>query len=271
MRERLGLLVRLLKRLSAPLYWWYEKRLEHEVRTVGKLPTHLGLILDGNRRYARAKGMATELGHTMGADKAKQVIEWCADLGITHITLWVFSSDNKSRDESEVAHLYRLFAEQARAMAQDGRVHRHRVRVRTIGELDQLPEDVRASFAELEQATQDYDGLQLYIALAYGGREEIVAAMRKALLARAQAGQSLAQAAAELSAEDINAALYAAPRPEPDFIIRTSGEIRLSGFLLWQSVYSEFYFCDAYWPEFRKTDFLRALRSYQQRQRRYGR
>lgn len=262
---------RLLHYLTAPLYWWYEKLLDHQLREHGLLPAHLGLILDGNRRYARAHGLAAERGHSIGAEKAQQVIEWCAKLGVPNVTLWVFSSDNKSRDAAEVAYLYRLFARQAREMAVDARIHRHRVRVRVIGEVDQLPEDVQQSFAELQNITDHYDGLQLYIALAYGGREEIMVATRKALRAKAAAGLSLEQAAEALSVDDVSAHLYAPTCPDPDFIIRTSGEVRLSGFLLWQSAYSEYYFCDVYWPDFRKVDFLRALRAFQQRQRRFGR
>jgi short-chain Z-isoprenyl diphosphate synthase len=215
--------------------------------------------------------MASQVGHSIGAAKAQQLIEWCAKLGVQHVTLWVFSTDNKSRDEREVSYLYRLFAEQARKMAVDPRIHDHRIRVHVIGDIAQLPPDVRESFAALQSVTNDYDGLQLYIALAYGGREEIMAATRKALRAKAAGGCSLEEAAETLTSEDISAHLYAASCPDPDFIIRTSGEVRLSGFLLWQSAYSEYYFCDVFWPEFRKVDFLRALRAFQQRQRRFGR
>jgi short-chain Z-isoprenyl diphosphate synthase len=271
LRPLAWVLRRLLRSFTAPLYWWYEKLLYRQLREHGSLPAHLGLILDGNRRYARAHGMATERGHSIGAEKAQQVIEWCAKLGVPNVTLWVFSSDNKSRDEAEVAYLYRLFARQAREMAVDARIHKHRVRVRVIGEIDQLPDDVRQSFADLQNLTDHYDGLQLYIALAYGGREEIMAATRKALRAKVAAGLSLEQAADSLSVDDVSAHLYAPSCPDPDFIIRTSGEVRLSGFLLWQSAYSEYYFCDVYWPEFRRVDFLRALRAFQQRQRRFGR
>lgn len=270
-RPRLTVLWRRLRQLTlAPLYWGYERRLEAHVRTRA-LPHHLGVILDGNRRYARALGLPATAGHLIGARKVEALIEWCAQLGIPRVTIWVFSTDNRGRDEDELRILYRLLADQARRMAGDPRLHNQRIRVRTIGDLSALPPDVRQSFAELERSTAGYDGLQLYVAVGYGGREEIMSAVRRALRAKERQGQTLAEAAQSLSVEDISAHLYAAPCPDPDFIIRTSGEVRLSGFLLWQSVYSEFYFCDVFWPEFRRLDFLRALRAFQQRQRRFGR
>lgn len=261
----------LLRHVFDPVYWWYERRLEAEVMAVGALPRHLGVILDGNRRFARGQNLASEMGHALGAEKAKLLIEWAATIGIPSVTIWVFSDDNRQREAAEVAYLYQLFADQARQMATDERIHNKRIRVRAIGDLGRLPAHVRESFDHLEQATDGYDGMQLYVALGYGGREEIVAATRKALRAKATAGMDLEDAARTLTAGDISAHLYAAGCPDPDFIIRTSGEVRLSGFLLWQSVYSEYYFCDVYWPAFRHVDFLRALRAFQQRQRRYGR
>ncbi|MDE2150511.1 MAG: di-trans,poly-cis-decaprenylcistransferase [Gammaproteobacteria bacterium] len=271
-RQRLATALRRLSRLAvAPLYWWYARRLQAQVTVGTPLPHHLGVILDGNRRYARALGLSTSAGHSIGAQKVEALIEWCAKLGIPRVTLWVFSTDNHSRDEAEVMALYRLFADHARRMTVDPRIHAQRIRVRMIGDLGQLPGEVRRSFAALERSTSDYDGMQLYVAVSYGGREEIMSAVRRALKTKQRDGLTLAEATESLTTEDISAHLYAAPCPDPDFIIRTSGEVRLSGFLLWQSVYSEFYFCDVFWPEFRWLDFLRALRAYQKRQRRFGR
>jgi len=252
------------------LYWLYERRLLAQVRG-GAIPQHLGIIMDGNRRFARALGLDPKAGHDYGAGKARDVLRWCLDLGIRHVTLWGFSTDNKGRSPEEVAHLHRLFAAQAREFLSDRELHAHRVRVRVIGDIDDFPEDAKAALREMEAGTADYDTLHLHVALGYGGREEIVSAVRAALLDRAARGEDLVTAAAQLDADDITTHLYTAGVPDPDFVVRTSGEVRSSGFLLWQSAYAEFYFCDAYWPEFRRIDFLRAIRSFQQRQRRFGR
>lgn len=267
---RLPFWLRAAGALSQPLYWLYGGRLEREVRVGGRLPNHIGLILDGNRRFARAAGMAKNLGHTLGAHKAYEVLEWCLELGIPHITLWVFSTDNKGRDAEEVGHLLQLFAGEAAKMVHDPRIHKNRVRIKMIGRLEDFPEAVRDNLRRLEQATESYDGLLLNIAIGYGGREEIAESVRRLLRAKAAQGASLEELAASLSVDDIGQNLYTAGFPDPDFIIRTSGEVRLSGFLLWQSAYSEYYFCDVNWPGFRKVDFLRALRSFQDRERRFG-
>lgn len=251
-------------------YWLYEQRLLRQVRH-GSVPQHLGIIMDGNRRFARALGMTPQAGHDYGAGKARDVLRWCLELRIRHVTLWGFSSDNKGRSAEEVAHLHRIFAAQAREFLHDVELHQHRVRVRVIGDIDDFPAEAKDALREMEAATAHYDRLVLYVALGYGGREEIVQAVRSALSERAERGESLAEAARSLSSEDISTHLYTAGTPDPDFVVRTSGEVRSSGFLLWQSAYAEFYFCDAYWPEFRRIDFLRAIRSFQQRQRRFGR
>ena len=253
------------------LVWGYERRLAREVRTHGRMPQHLGLILDGNRRFARASGLQRELGHSIGADKAHEVLQWCLELGIPAATIWVLSTDNKGRDPQELAHILALLEKEARALATDPRIHANRVRVRAIGQHDGFPAHVLAALKDLEATTAHYDGMRLNIAVGYGGREEIVDAVKRHLHAQAQAGQTLSGTAQTLTPEDISAHLYAADIPDPDFIIRTSGEIRLSGFMLWQSVYSEYYFCDVYWPGFRRVDFLRALRDFQGRDRRFGR
>ena len=259
-----------------PIYWLYERRLERAVKG-SALPRHIGIIMDGNRRFARLAGIDAKSGHDYGASKAREVLDWCLELGIEHVTLWGFSTENRGRSDEEVAHLHRLFAEQATDLLEDPRLHRNRVRVRIIGDIDDFPDEARAALQRMEDATATYDGMHLNIALGYGGREEIVAAVREILRAtkeaepRAPAGDVLGRLADELDADAIRAHLYTAGLPDPDFVIRTSGEVRLSGFLLWQTAYAEFYFCDAFWPEFRKIDFLRALRSYQARERRFGR
>lgn len=253
----------------SPLYWYYATKLEREVRH-GKMPQHLGLILDGNRRYAKVSGLQREMGHELGVDKAHEVMTWCLELGIPAVTIWVLSTDNTSRDPAEVGHLMRLFEREARNLASDKRIHANRVRVRAIGQHHGFPKEVLSALQELEEATQHYAGMTLNIAVGYGGREEIVDAVKAHLQAQAAQGRTLAEVASDLQPEHLSAQMYTAGIPDPDFIIRTSGEIRLSGFMLWQSVYSEYYFCDVYWPGFRRLDFLRALRDFQERKRRFG-
>ncbi len=256
--------------LTNPLYWLYERRLLRAVSLGGPLPKHLGLILDGNRRFARSLGVDIASGHELGAHKAREVLEWCLQLGINHVTLWVFSSENRNRDPQEVSQLLELFAREASEMASDPRVHKNAVRVKLIGDMADFPDDVQDALRHLENVTSHYDKMLLNVAVGYGGREEITHAVRKLLWEKAKTGQGLERVADSLDAEEIGKHLYTAGTPDPDFVIRTSGEVRLSGFLLWQAAYSEYYFCDAFWPSFRKLDFLRALRSFQARERRFG-
>jgi len=270
-RSRSRGLLGLLRGWDRWLYWLYERRLLSQVRAGVRLPRHVGVIMDGNRRFARALGIDDASGHDHGAGKARDVLEWALELGITHMTLWGFSSDNRGRPPDEVAHLHALFAAQAREFLTDERLRAHQVQVRVIGDIDDFPEATKQALRELEASTVHFDRLHLHVALGYGGREEIVAAVKRLLRERADHGDDLREAAEHLCIDDIQRHLYTAGTPDPDFVIRTSGEVRLSGFLLWQTAYSEFYFCDAFWPEFRKIDFLRAIRSFQQRERRFGR
>jgi short-chain Z-isoprenyl diphosphate synthase len=228
------------------------------------------MILDGNRRFARELGLEGHEGHEFGVQKAYEVLEWCLELKIPTVTIWVFSTDNWSRSQTEVETLMRLFVQEARRMAQDPRIHANEVRVKVIGRHDRFPPKVLQALEELEKATAHHSGMLLNIAMGYGGREEIVDAVKSLLLEAARTGKSPEELAAELDMEHISQRLYTAGVPDPDFIIRTSGEIRLSGFLLWQAAYSEYYFFDAFWPAFRKVDFLRAVRDYQKRERRFG-
>jgi short-chain Z-isoprenyl diphosphate synthase len=249
----------------------YERRLLRQVQ-VGARPRHVGLILDGNRRYGQRRGLTDphEI-YAAGAEKLDDLLEWCAELGIPAITLWVFSTDNRSRPAWEVAGILAALESKLRLLAADPQIHRQRVRVRAVGRLELLPASTLAAVGAAEAATAGYDGMFLTIAAAYGGQEEIADAVRALLIAERDRGRNFEDILAGLTPEAIQRHLYAADLPDPDLIIRTSGEIRLSGFLLWQSVHSEFYFTDAYWPAFRKIDFLRAVRAFQQRQRRFGR
>ena len=252
------------------IYYLYARRL---VRDVGSRPTprHVGIILDGNRRHGRSRGITEPREvYDLGADKLDEILEWCAELDIPAVTLWVFSTDNFQRPAAEVSGILASIEAKLTALACDPDIHRRRVRVRAIGCLAMLPEPVLAAIRAAECATSSYDGLELNIAVAYGGRQEITDAVRALLCCVAEKQATLAEAIDEVTPEAIASHLYTAGLPDPDLIIRTSGEVRLSGFLLWQSAHSEFYFTDVLWPAFRKIDFLRAIRSFQQRRRRYG-
>lgn len=252
------------------VYRVYERRLAAEVSR-GELPRHVGVILDGNRRYARARGLSDASdGHAAGARHIDEFLDWCLELGIPYVTLWLLSTDNLAREDTEVAALLDIIADTVERMGVEGSGVRG-LRVTAVGALDLLPEPVRERLREAERATAHNDRLRVQVAVGYGGRQEITDALRSLLAERAARGQTLEQVAATIEPSDIGDHLYTTGLPDPDLIIRTSGEVRLSGFLLWQSAHSEFHFCDAYWPEFRRIDFLRALRDYQRRTRRYGR
>jgi short-chain Z-isoprenyl diphosphate synthase len=248
----------------------YENRLERAVRKGGALPKHLGVILDGNRRYARMRGLASREGHQHGAKNIRSLIAWCNALHIPAITLWAFSVQNFSRSAEEVADLMELFTKQAQAMMTDADLEREHIRVRFIGRKTMLPQDLQDAMRALEEHTASRTGMLVQIALAYGGREEIVDATRAYLLQQEANGVTLTHAREALGEQSLSGAMYSANVPDPDLIIRTSGEIRLSGFLLWQAAYSEYYFSRVHWPAWKKYHLLRALRAYQIRKRRFG-
>ena len=255
----------MLKKL---IYRIYERRLEAEVRASVR-PRHIGVILDGNRRFAEKAGHATvTLGHQLGADKAEELVGWCDEIGIPVVTLWGLSIDNFRRDPDELAAIIEIVEDRVERLLEPD--HRGRRRVRAVGRRELLPASTQAAIARVEAATAENGPYELIIAVAYGGREEITDAVRRLIVDRIQRGDSLEGVAAHLEPDEIARHLYAADIPDPDLIIRTSGEVRLSGFLLWQSAYSEYYFCDVFWPEFRRIDFLRAIRSYAHRERRLG-
>ncbi|TAN03747.1 MAG: di-trans,poly-cis-decaprenylcistransferase [Rhodanobacteraceae bacterium] len=261
---------RLINPLLYPLYRWYEHELASQVVNE-PVPAHIGLILDGNRRFARGMGLEATLGHQYGVNKLREVLEWCIDLNVRHVTLYVFSTENFNRPTAEVEGLLDLFVRESARLLEEPRLKSGRVRVKIIGQRERLPERVVAASEALELSTAGHDGMLLTIALAYSGREEITDAVKALLANAAEEGRSLEAVAAGLKAEQIERYLYTEGVPDPDFIIRTSGEQRLSGFLIWQAAYSEFYFCDVMWPAFRRIDFLRAVRTYQRRKRRFGR
>jgi short-chain Z-isoprenyl diphosphate synthase len=252
-------------------YRLYERRLADELAG-GPLPQHVGVILDGNRRFARERGLDDPSdGHAAGAARIDPFLDWCLDMGIPYVTLWLLSTENLARDDAEVAALLTIIEATVRRMGCSEGAEERGLRVTAVGALDLLPEDTRRCLKEAEEATAHHDRLRVQVAVGYGGRQEITDALRSLLVARAADGDDLEHIAANLRPEDIGDHLYTTGLPDPDLIIRTSGEVRLSGFMLWQSAHSEFYFCDAYWPDFRRVDFLRALRDYQRRGRRFGR
>ncbi len=256
--------------LSDLVYFLYERRLRHSVRH-GHLPRHIGLILDGNRRFARQHGLGSILeGHRVGADKVEEVLNWCEELEIRMVTIWIFSTENLTRDPEEVSGLLGLIERKMWDITTDPKIHSKRIRIRAIGKLELLPESTQQAIRAAEDATRDYEHFFLNIAVGYGGRQEIADAVQALLRDALARGTPVDRVIEEVIPDQISKYLYTYDLPDPELIIRTSGEVRLSGFLLWQSAYSEYYFCDAYWPAFRKIDFLRAIRSYQQRDRRFG-
>jgi short-chain Z-isoprenyl diphosphate synthase len=289
------------------IYYYYRKKLRKDVLRY-KIPEHIGIILDGNRRYAKKCGFKGSYeGHEKGADKLYKVLSWCLELNIKVVTVWAFSTDNFKRSKSEVDSLLKIIKSQLEFYINSKFINENKIRVSIIGKRELLPDDLIEIIGRLEDKTKSYSNLRLYIALGYGGRQEICDAIinfisdniyikSKLNLScetpksyHSESGGSAASSSDKdtrlcpsdftgdydylsniITVENISKYIYAKNSPDPDLIIRTSGEVRLSGFLLWQSAYSEFYFCDVYWPEFREIDFLRAIRSYQSRQVRKG-
>ncbi|HMC68793.1 MAG TPA: isoprenyl transferase [Mycobacteriales bacterium] len=248
------------------VYGVYERRL---LQALGDapLPRHVGVILDGNRRWARAAGADdVSTGHRRGADKIEDLLGWCTASGVEVVTLWLLSTDNLTRPSDELAGLLAIIEDTVRDLA----APQNPWRVHPVGSLDLLPDTTVRVLKEAEEETSNKTGLLVNVAVGYGGRREIADAVRGLLQEHVEKGTSLEEVATLLDTDHIAEHLYTRGQPDPDLVIRTSGEQRLSGFLLWQTAHAEFYFCDALWPDFRRIDFLRALRSYAQRQRRYG-
>jgi short-chain Z-isoprenyl diphosphate synthase len=251
------------------VYGLYTRRLRRQVAG-GPLPRHVGLIIDGNRRWARQAGMSNpSLGHARGAEHVEDLLHWCETAGIKHVSVFLCSTENlQRRGDAEVAFLMQVTEQivAERLARGDGRWQVH-----LAGTLDLLPDSTAQALKEAVTATRDCaTGMHITLAIGYGGRQELIDAIASLLHERAAAGQSMDELASALTMDDIERHLYTAGLPDPDLVIRTSGEQRLSNFLLWQSAFSELYFCDAYWPAFREIDFLRALRSYAGRARRFG-
>ena len=246
----------------------YEKILEKKIDK-NKVPRHVGVIMDGNRRLARLLGEKPIKGHYLGAKKVREFIRWCIELNIKIVTLYSFSLENFQRPKEEVEALMDLFEREFRSIADDPDVHKYQINIKAIGRIHLLPKRVQEAIRYAEERTKNYSKYRVNIAIAYGGRQELVDAVKKI----AEKVKKNELDIEDITVETISKHLYTAhlPYPDPDLIIRTSGEERISNFLIWQSSYSELYFCDIYWPKFRKIDFLRAIRDYQRRVRRFGR
>jgi tritrans,polycis-undecaprenyl-diphosphate synthase [geranylgeranyl-diphosphate specific] len=232
------------------------------------MPNHIAIILDGNRRWAKRNLIMKLEGHFRGADAVEKLLDWCEELNIKIITLYVLSAENLTRQDDELDYLYDLINERLQKLYNDPRIHKNRMKVKAIGSVELLPDFLREILNKLEEATKDYDNHYLNIAIAYGGQNELVDAIKKI-------GTKIKDGSLDVSQIDkdvIESSLYTShlPQSSPDMILRTSGEKRLSGFLLWQSAYSELVFMDIYWPEFRKIDLMRAIRTFQKRGRRLG-
>ncbi|MFT0846296.1 isoprenyl transferase [Actinomycetaceae bacterium L2_0104] len=247
------------------LYRIYERRLIGELSS-SETPRHIAIMLDGNRRWARELGQPAAYGHRKGADRMSEFLEWCNEAGIEIVTLWLLSTDNLKREVGELSELVSIICDAVEALADTGKWH-----LTMVGNLDMLPQPERERLRKAEEHTADVAGMRVNIAAGYGGRQEITDAVRDHLREEAAAGRTIDEVAESISLDDITAHLYTKGQPDPDLVIRTSGEQRMSGFMLWQSVHTELYFCEVYWPDFRRTDFLRALRDYAQRERRLGR
>ncbi|MCS7136460.1 MAG: polyprenyl diphosphate synthase [Nitrososphaerota archaeon] len=249
------------------VYWLYEKWLMRSIKN-GPMPRHVALILDGNRRWARNKGLDHAFGHRVGADVAEKVLEWCIELKIKTVTLYVLSTENLKRNSEELSEIFKLIKERASRLVNDPRIHNNRVKITVIGRRQLIPDDVRRELETLEDVTKNYNDHFLNIAVAYGGRAEIVDATKKIALMVKEGSLSVD----DIDEKTIESNLYTSgiPNSDPDLIIRTSGEERISNFLLWQSAYSELVFLDIFWPDFRKIDLLRTIRTYQRRNRRFG-
>jgi tritrans,polycis-undecaprenyl-diphosphate synthase [geranylgeranyl-diphosphate specific] len=255
-----------LHRFEGGFGFLYDRYLAKQVQR-GPLPTHVAIIMDGNRRFALAGGMERHEGHRRGKEKVREVMRWCRDVGISYLTVYALSIENlTSRAPEELTTLFDLYASGFHELAADTEIHRDQVRCQAMGQLQLLPARVGQAIAAAEQATKDYNALIFTVCLAYGARQELVEAIKRILTDHTNGRIRLE----DISEELVSQYLYTRGMPDPDLVIRTSGEERVSNFLLWQLAYAELCFIDVYWPAFRKRDFLRAIRTYQGRQRRYG-
>lgn len=259
-----------LKRaVKSVVYPLYERRIYRHL-DFSQTPHHIGVILDGNRRWSKANpseagDASTSRGHKAGAEKIIDLLNWSEEAQVKVITLWLLSNQNLSRSAEELKPLLEIIGYTVSNLAAQ-----KRWKIRPVGSMEILPVELRSLLERAADETKDISGIVVNVAIGYGGRNEIVDAVKSLIIDGEKSGKSLTEIASGVDVDAISKHLYTAGLPDPDLVIRTSGEQRLGGFLLWQSAHSEFYFCEAYWPDFRKLDFLRALRAYSKRHRRYG-
>ena len=254
--------------IKSALYPIYERRIVSRL-DFSQTPHHVGVILDGNRRFAKENPDPLDpKGHKRGAEKIIEFLGWCEEADVKVVTLWLLSTDNFKRTPEELETLLKIIGQTVDELDATNRWN-----IKAVGALDLLPSWLSQKLVNISTkatSAKKADCLEVNVAIGYGGRREIVDAVKSYILESEKSGESLRQAAEKLTAEEVSKFLYTAGQPDPELLIRTSGEQRLGGFLLWQSALSEFYFCEAYWPDFRRVDFLRALRAYSARHRRLG-
>lgn len=256
----------MLEKLLKPVYYVYEKWLWNQIKN-GPIPRHVGIIPDGNRRWARQKNSSIEEAYFYGYKKLKEVLIWLAELGIKEVTVFALSTENCSkRSEQELSTILKYIKKGIEELLNGEYIYKYRVRVRAIGKLEKLPEDLRISISKVVEKSSQFKDRKLTLAICYGGRQEILDAVEK-LIKDYKSGELKE---IELNEETFKKYFYDEEVSDIDLVIRTSGEMRISNFLLWHLAYSELFFCEAYWPEFRKIDLWRAIRSYQRRKRNFG-
>lgn len=243
-----------------------EAKLLREVKEHEEKVNHLAIIMDGNRRFAWSKALQTGIGHKMGKMKLEQVLDWVLELNIHYFTVYALSTENLNRPEKELKGLFDLYIEGLKDIADDERIHENKVKVQIIGRRELLPESVNKAITYAEEKTADYNDFTFTVCLAYGSREEMIGAIKSIAEDHAAGDLSLES----INEEEVSRRLYTADMPDPDLVIRTSGEERISNFLLWQMAYTELYFTDVYWPSFSKKELLKAIQTYQARKRRFG-
>jgi short-chain Z-isoprenyl diphosphate synthase len=262
----MGYVKRAVKSLIYPLY---ERRLFKQL-DFEQTPHHIGVILDGNRRWSKENpselgDTSSARGHKVGASKIINLLDWCEEAHVSVLTLWLLSNQNLSRPAHELEPLLEIIGDTVDALGNTGRWE-----IRPVGSMELLPQELQDRLTAVAAKSKGIKGVHVNVAVGYGGRSEIADAVKSLIRDGAAHGKTPAEIADAVTVDEISKHLYTAGLPDPDLVIRTSGEQRLGGFLLWQSAHSEFYFCEAYWPDFRRLDFLRALRAYAQRHRRFG-